>query len=397
MTSPRPHASKRIRARRWGLAGLALAVLLLGGAAAVPVLSGRTESPRFSLEAARKAVQSARDAGAIRWAPDTLLQAEAALRAAMYEHTRQEARFVLLRNFATARAGFRIAEQKAQVAADDAVRGFAVARDAANEAIELAARDVDSADSVADAMHLEFGKRILLQKSKIFLAEARHLQKAGEPGSAQDRARSASRHAADVRSSAASLAARYTDPERLRTWNAWVGATVAASRASGGSAIVVYKEQHRLHLYDGGRLVRSYPAELGYNSVLTKLRAGDGSTPEGRYRITSKKSAGQSTYYKALLLNYPNEEDRARFDRARRSGAVPRGASPGGLIEIHGEGGRGKDWTKGCVALANGDIDHLFARVSVGTPVTIVGSDGRGGVFTAMAKEHATGSATAKR
>jgi murein L,D-transpeptidase YafK len=167
-----------------------------------------------------------------------------------------------------------------------------------------------------------------------------------------------------------------------------VEGTIADSRASGGTAIVVSKEQHLLQLYRGGRLVRSYRAEMGYNAVHTKLRAGDGSTPEGRYRITAKKGAGQSTYYKALLLNYPNEEDRQRFERARRAGSVPRGASPGGLIEIHGEGGRGKDWTKGCVALTNGDIDDLFARVGIGTPVTIVGSDGRGGIFTDMAREH---------
>ena len=54
---------------------------------------------------------------------------------------------------------------------------------------------------------------------------------------------------------------------------------------------------------------------------------------------------------------------------------MPAAAGIGGLIEIHGEGGRGRDWTRGCVALANPDIDDLFRHVEVGTPVTIVGSD----------------------
>jgi hypothetical protein len=58
------------------------------------------------------------------------------------------------------------------------------------------------------------------------------------------------------------------------------------------------------------------------------------------------------------------------------------------LIEIHGEGGRGKDWTQGCVALTNSDIDDLFGRVAIGTPVTIVGGDGNGGTFTRLVDMH---------
>ena len=363
-------------------------MVVVGAAAALPVLTGRTESPRFSLEAAQRAVGVARDADATRWAPDLLMQAEAAMRTALIEHRRQETKFVLFRNFATARAGLRLAEQKAHAAADAAVSNLSAARGAAEEALDLATRDVDSADSVASAMHLEAGKRMLLQKSKILLYEGRSLQKAGEPLAAKDRALSASRQAEEIRASVATLAARYTDPERLGTWRGWVADTVSRSREGGGQAIVVVKEQHLLHLYNDGRLVRSFRAELGYNAVHTKLSSGDGSTPEGRYRITSKKGAGQSHYYKALLLDYPNGDDRARFARAKKAGSIPRWASPGGLIEIHGEGGRGSDWTKGCIALTNGDVDDLFARVAVGTPVTIVGSDGRGGVFTEIVRDH---------
>ena len=91
-------------------------------------------------------------------------------------------------------------------------------------------------------------------------------------------------------------------------------------------------------------------------------------SPEGRYRITHELQ--RSRYYKALRLDYPNDEDRSRYREARRRGLVK--ASIGGLIEIHGEGGRGEDWTMGCVALANSDMDHLMRQVGVGTPVTIV-------------------------
>ena len=156
------------------------------------------------------------------------------------------------------------------------------------------------------------------------------------------------------------------------------------SRRTGAPAIVVLKDKHTLTLFDNGKPVRTYTAELGYNSVGDKWRAGDAATPEGRYRITAKKGVGQSAYHMALLLNYPNEEDVRRFQEAKRAGRVSKRASLGGLIEIHGEGGKGKDWTKGCVALSNDNMHDLFARVSVGTPVTIVGGDGNGGTFTRL-------------
>ena len=111
-----------------------------------------------------------------------------------------------------------------------------------------------------------------------------------------------------------------------------------------------------------------------------KRRQGDRATPEGRYRIVAKKS--YSRFHRALLLDYPNAADRARFAAAQRRGEVPRDARIGGLIEIHGEGGRGQNWTDGCIALSNGDMDELYSRVSTGTRVTIVGGDGRDGAFS---------------
>ena len=101
-----------------------------------------------------------------------------------------------------------------------------------------------------------------------------------------------------------------------------------------------------------------------------------------KYRVVKKKDRGQSRYHRALLLDYPNAADRERFAAAQRRGEIPRGARIGGLIEIHGEGGRGQNWTEGCVALSNRDMDDLFRRVGTGTRVTIVGGDGSDGAFS---------------
>jgi murein L,D-transpeptidase YafK len=117
-----------------------------------------------------------------------------------------------------------------------------------------------------------------------------------------------------------------------------------------------------------------FNAELGRNWVGDKRLRGDHATPEGMYRITKKFGNGKTKYYKALLLDYPNEEDKARFRAEIESGVLPRSARIGGLIEIHGNGGKGIDWTEGCVAVTDREMDAVYNIAAVGTPVTIVGS-----------------------
>ena len=134
--------------------------------------------------------------------------------------------------------------------------------------------------------------------------------------------------------------------------------------------IVVKKGKRRLQLYRDCRLVKTFPIDLGENPQGPKLYQGDMRTPEGLYRVIEKKDRGQTKYYLALLLDYPNDQDRARHESAVRKGKIPFEAGVGGSIEIHGEG-RGEDWTHGCVALYNQDMTELFKNISPGTPVWI--------------------------
>jgi hypothetical protein len=159
-------------------------------------------------------------------------------------------------------------------------------------------------------------------------------------------------------------------------WRQWARNTIQWSRQTGSPAIIVRKVDHTCDLYVAGKLVERFDADLGARWMGDKINRGDNATPEGTYRITKKKGSGETGYYKALLLDYPNAEDLRNFREARRAGRIPTGAGVGSLIEIHGNGGRGEDWTSGCVALENHDMDRLFSRVGVGTPVTIIGSDG---------------------
>lgn len=138
--------------------------------------------------------------------------------------------------------------------------------------------------------------------------------------------------------------------------------------------IVVEKIPARCDLYYKGIKKYSFPAEFGRNWIGDKRCEGDYATPEGEYRVEKKLSGRQTIYYKALLVDYPNAADRANLDRLKKNGEISSHARPGSLIEIHGDGGRGVNWTNGCVALANKDMDVLFRYASKGTPILIIGA-----------------------
>jgi hypothetical protein len=166
----------------------------------------------------------------------------------------------------------------------------------------------------------------------------------------------------------------YADEQRVRAWRRMVRRTVDWSRTHRAVAIVVSKADRLLTLYRNGRPVVSYPVELGYNGILEKRYQGDGATPEGYYRVIRKRDRGQTKFYRALLLDYPNSEDRRRFRKARTAGVIPVSALVGGEIEIHGGDDRALSQTLGCIMLDNRRIDTLFEATEEGTPVTIVGA-----------------------
>jgi murein L,D-transpeptidase YafK len=157
-------------------------------------------------------------------------------------------------------------------------------------------------------------------------------------------------------------------------WQDWAVSTITDSRRTGSYAIVVEKIPPRLHLYQGGKKKYTFDAEFGSNWIGDKKRRGDMATPEGKYKVTKKLSRGSTKYHKALMINYPNKQDVEDFNAMLKLGQLPADAGIGDLIEIHGDGGKGGNWTQGCVALKNSDMDLLFKYVSIGTPVTIIGS-----------------------
>jgi len=167
-----------------------------------------------------------------------------------------------------------------------------------------------------------------------------------------------------------SLLARYADEDQINLWRRWAEETVAESREKRATALVINKLEKTLTVYKAGKIAATYNIGLGKYGLSDKLHAGDEATPEGKYRVVRKNP--QSRFYKALLLDYPNEEDRQRFSLAKKQGLIPANAGIGSLIEIHGGGE--DSLTGGCIAVEDSVMDELFLEVSVGTPVTIVGS-----------------------
>ncbi|MBD0287392.1 MAG: L,D-transpeptidase, partial [Flavisolibacter sp.] len=111
-------------------------------------------------------------------------------------------------------------------------------------------------------------------------------------------------------------------------------------------------------------------------SLDDKKMEGDRKTPEGNFKIASKRV--HEKWSRMLLLDYPNAESLAKFNERKRRGEIPPYATPGGGVGIHGTWPRDdymvdrfSNWTNGCISLKNEDVEDLYNYVPVGTPVTI--------------------------
>lgn len=144
--------------------------------------------------------------------------------------------------------------------------------------------------------------------------------------------------------------------------------TLASANAD---RLVVKKSARKLFLFAGDELLRSYEVALGRNPVGHKERRGDYRTPEGKYLLDWRNP--QSRFYRSIHISYPNENDRRR--------AAAMGVDPGGSIMIHGVPDRYRDdqeflislnWTEGCIAVTNKDMEEIWALVADNTPIEIL-------------------------
>ncbi len=144
------------------------------------------------------------------------------------------------------------------------------------------------------------------------------------------------------------------------------GSARAAGNEEMADMVVVFKSSRKLYLYRDGEPIRRFTIALGFAPEGHKEFEGDGRTPEGTYYIDRLNPNSQ--FHLSLGISYPDPNDRAR--------AAAKGLDPGGDIFIHGSDGRRprrnpEDWTAGCIALSNAEIEEIWRRVPVGTPIVI--------------------------
>ncbi len=157
-------------------------------------------------------------------------------------------------------------------------------------------------------------------------------------------------------------------------WERWVNESIRESEENQTTVLIINKMDHCLNVYHSGVFIAEFDIEMGANWLGPKQYRGDRATPEGHYMIVKKREKPKTIYHKALELNYPNLFDEQNFYENIAAGRIPPDAEIGGSIEIHGEGGTGTNWTDGCIALKNSDMDSLFKMVEEGTPVVIIGT-----------------------
>jgi murein L,D-transpeptidase YafK len=141
--------------------------------------------------------------------------------------------------------------------------------------------------------------------------------------------------------------------------------------------IVVDKSDHTMEVYDGKKHLKTYKIAIGKGSDGPKQVQGDNRTPEGEYRIDSRHHSKK--FHRFLHVSYPNRVDRKAFKQGRKEGSISKSAKIGGAVGIHGEK-QGKewlphklvDWTQGCIALDNDEIEELYRSVKDGAVVVIV-------------------------
>ena len=150
----------------------------------------------------------------------------------------------------------------------------------------------------------------------------------------------------------------------------FIAACLQAEEGIKADRIVVLKNGHKMLLYANGQVIRTYKVALGRGGLEKRERAGDHRVPEGTYVIDWRNP--NSRYHLSLHISYPNPADRERAKRL--------GVDPGGDIMIHGlPNGRGwigrlhrlVDWTQGCVAVTDSEIEEIWKLVPDGTPIEI--------------------------
>ena len=328
--------------------------------------------PEQRMVEARNAISYARNARAGLYAPSTFRKAEAYYDSAVSHLAKQKQHWFLARDYAIADSFAIISVIEANRAKDNAMANRQHINASTAQRMEALQYRYQHLDRFIGWLPLSGLTVKQFTEGKISLSRAAVSNENGNLPMVNDLLYDAQKKVQIVENHVHQLLNGY-----FKDYPGWLISqkeAMAWTRYNKSIALLIDKFERKCHVIQNGKMTRYFKIELGKNWIGDKTRKGDKSTPEGQYKVVRKKKGRETKYHKALLLDYPNDDDKRRFKELKSSGQIPSDAQIGGLIEIHGGGGRGIDWTDGCIALTNSEMDQLYNMVATNTPVIIVGS-----------------------
>lgn len=328
--------------------------------------------PVGEMEYARITIAKAESSNAGTYSRKLFNEAKSLYDSAMVNWKRENDKFLYFRDYDKVAKFAQLSADKAEKAMENSRASASSLKIKLKQKIDTLEKTVDHLNRLFSSYPLSTETRNRISKGKLLLEESEIAYKKGQYLQANKK----------ITDSEYLLVASYENAvanlkdyfKAYPVWRKWTDKAISESRQNHSYSIIVDKFSRKCFIYHGGVVRHEYSIELGRNWVGDKKVKGDKATPEGMYRIIKKFDSRQTKYYKALLIDYPNQTDREEFRRDISNGNLPRSAKIGGLIEIHGNGGKGVDWTEGCIAVTDSEMDVIFKLAKEGTPVTIVGS-----------------------
>lgn len=357
---------------KWRILIATFTVLFLIGSVLVAISILSQKPPVEKIEEGRKLIAKAVDAQANIYSPKELGRAQSYWQEAMAEWKLTNGKSPIVRNFSKSSSKADLAIENAQAALSNAQKRKKELKAKVEKAIPSLRKTLQYIEYATNKLPLNHNIRKNLSPLTLALNEVELAYGRNDLVAAMRRVESIGSRASDLKKTTTKLLETY-----FSSFDEWVALDREMRRWSeqhNSVSLVVDKFARKCIVYRAGKKYKEFDVELGVNWLGDKARSGDMATPEGRYRVTGKRSGNRTIYHKSLEINYPNAEDLKRFEQAKRKGSIPKNARIGGSIAIHGGGGRGIDWTQGCVALENSDMDILYSLCPVGTPVAIIGS-----------------------
>ncbi|MGD0756909.1 MAG: L,D-transpeptidase family protein [Bacteroidales bacterium] len=330
------------------------------------------QPPSGEMEYAREILSKAGTNKADTYSKKLFTEAKIFYDSAMVNWQKENKRFIYFRHYDKVKMFAELSAKKASQATDNSISSSSNLKIKLKQKIESLNDLVTQIDALFTTYPLTSEIRDRISKGKLLLNEAEIVYNKGQYLQANRKITDSEYLLTESYENASANLKNYF--KSFSVWKKWVDRTLNESKKNRDYSIIIDKFSRKCFIYLSGSRKYEFEAELGRNWVGDKRVRGDMATPEGMYKIAQKFEGSKTKYYKALLLDYPNDEDKEKFKSEIEHGSLPASAKIGGMIEIHGNGGKGIDWTQGCIALTDQEMDVVFKLAKVGTPVTIIGS-----------------------